>query len=47
MDVGYADDMVLLTKNRKALLEITAIFKKFCNDKGLKLNAEKTKILVC
>lgn len=39
--------MVLLAKNRKVLLEMMAIFKRFCKDRDLKLNAEKTKILVC
>lgn len=38
--------MVLLAKNKKALLEMMAIFKRFCKNRDLKLNAEKTKILV-
>lgn len=36
-------NMVLLAKNREALLEIIAIF---CKDRDLKFNAEKTKILI-
>jgi len=44
--LAYADDMVLLAKNREALLEMMAIFKRFCKDKDLKLNAEKTKISI-
>lgn len=39
-------DMVLLAKNREALLEMMVIFKRFCKDRDLKLNAEKTKILI-
>lgn len=36
----------LLAKNKKALLEMMAIFKRFCKNRDLKLNTEKTKILV-
>lgn len=38
--------MVLLAKNKKALLEMMTIFKRFYKNRDLKLNAEKTKILV-
>lgn len=38
--------MVLLAKNKKVLLEMMAIFKRFCKNRDLKLNAEKKKILV-
>ena len=44
--LAYADDMILLAKNREALIEMMAIFRKFCKDRDLKLNAEKTKVVV-
>lgn len=44
--LAYADDTVLLVKNREALIEMMAIFKKFCKDRDLILNTEKTKVVV-
>lgn len=44
--LAYADDMVLLAKNREALLGMMEAFKSFCKDRGLILNTEKTKLLI-
>lgn len=44
--LAYADDMVLLVKNREALLGMMEAFKSFCKDRGLILNTEKTKLLI-
>lgn len=38
--------MVLLVKNRDALLDMMDMFKKFCKERNLMLNVEKTKVLV-
>lgn len=38
--------MVLLEKNRDALLSMIGSFKSFCKDKGLMLSTEKTKVLI-
>lgn len=44
--LAYADDMVLLAKNREALLGMMEAFKSFCTDRELILNTEKTKLLI-
>lgn len=44
--LAYADDMILLAKNSEALLEMMTTFRKFCKDRELLLNVDKTKILV-
>lgn len=44
--LAYADDMVLLAKNREALIGMMEAFKSFCRDRGLTVNTEKTKILI-
>lgn len=44
--LAYADDMVLLAKNREALLGMMEAFKSFCKDRELILNTEKTKLLI-
>lgn len=38
--------MVLLAKNREALIGMMEAFKSFCKDRGLTVNTEKTKILI-
>lgn len=44
--LAYADGMILLAKNSEALLEMMTTFRKFCKDRELLLNVDKTKILV-
>lgn len=44
--LAYADDMVLIAKNREALLDMMSVLKRFLRDRGLILNVEKTKVLV-
>ena len=44
--LAYADDMVLVAKNREALLSMMGVFKDFVKDRGLAVNTEKTKVLV-
>lgn len=44
--LAYAGDMVVVTKNTDALLDMMEAFKSFCKDRGLILNTEKTKVLI-
>lgn len=44
--LAYADDMVLIAKNREALLDMMSVLKRFLRDRGFILNVEKTKVLV-
>ncbi|XP_071582471.1 uncharacterized protein [Temnothorax nylanderi] len=44
--LAYADDMVLVAKNRKALLDMMSMLKRFLKERKLELNTEKTKVLV-
>lgn len=44
--VAYADDVVLMAKNREALNNMLDTLKKFLKDRNLVLNVEKTKIVV-
>lgn len=44
--LAYADDMVLVAKNREALKEMLSVLKRFLKDRDLVLNVEKTKVLV-
>ncbi|XP_024888003.1 uncharacterized protein LOC112464939, partial [Temnothorax curvispinosus] len=41
--LAYADDMVLVAKNREALLDMMSMLKRFLKDRKLELNTEKTK----
>lgn len=45
-DLAYADDFVVIAKNRGALIDIMGTFKKFLRERKLTLCVEKTKILV-
>lgn len=42
----YADDMVLVAKNREALLDMMDALRKFLKERKLTLCADKTKIMV-
>lgn len=42
----YADDMVLVAKNKDALKDMLKALKRFLKDRKLELNAEQTKISV-
>lgn len=44
--ISYADDMVMVAKNRVAMLNMIDTFKRFLRMRKLELNAEKTKMLV-
>lgn len=44
--LAYANDMVLLAKNRVAIQDMMDTFKKFTKSKKLELNTEKTKTLI-
>lgn len=44
--LAYADDLILLAKNREAMLQMLRILKIFLDSRGLILSEEKTKILV-
>lgn len=44
--LAYADDIVLLAKNRVALLDMMETLKKFLNSRRMILSTDKTKILV-
>jgi len=45
-NLAYADDIVLLAKNREALLDMMLTLKFFFKDRGMELNTEKSKILI-
>lgn len=44
--LAYADDMVLLARNREALMDMIGTLRKFLKDRRLELNTEKTKVVV-
>lgn len=44
--LAYANDMVLLAKNRVAIQDMMDTFKRFTKSKKLELNTEKTKTLI-
>lgn len=44
--LAYADDMVLIAKNRKAILDMMNTLKRYLGDRRLILNTKKTKVLV-
>ncbi|KMQ86480.1 hypothetical protein RF55_14524 [Lasius niger] len=44
--LAYADDMVIVAKNKEALESMMEIFKRFIKERKLELNVEKTKIVV-
>ena len=44
--LAYADDIVLLAKNREALNDMAAMMRKFLKDRRMILSVEKTKVLV-
>lgn len=41
--LAYANNMVLVAKNRKTLVDIMKTLKDFLKKKGLRLNTDKTK----
>lgn len=43
-NLAYVDDIVLLAKNREALIDITDTFRRFLKEKKLILYVDKTKI---
>lgn len=43
--LAYADDMIILAKNREGLMDIIDTLKKVLKDKELVLNTEKTKVI--
>lgn len=44
--LAYANDMVLMAKNKKALEDMSKTLKRFLKEKRLELNVEKTKVMV-
>lgn len=44
--LAYADDMVLLAKNREALMDMMNTLKRFLKERELILSVEKTKVIV-
>lgn len=44
--LAYADDIVLVAKNRDAIVDMMGTFRRFLRDRKLELSADKTKILV-
>jgi len=45
-NLAYADDVVLIAKNREAMLDMMSTMKRFLKDRGMVLNADKSKMLV-
>jgi len=44
--LAYADDVILIAKNRDAMLDMMSILKEFLRERRLDLNVDKSKILV-
>lgn len=44
--MAYADDVVLVAKNRGAITNMLGTLKRFLRDRSLRLNTDKTKIMV-
>jgi hypothetical protein len=44
--LAYADDLVLLAKNREAMLDMMRTLEGFLRERNLKLNSEKSKMMV-
>lgn len=44
--IAYADDMVLVAKNREGLMDMMNTFRKVLKIKDLELNSDKTKVIV-
>ena len=44
--LAYADDMVLLAKNRVGLMDMMDTLRRFLKEKGLELNIDKTKVMI-
>lgn len=44
--IMYADDMVLLAKNKSELKKMIKIFRKFLEKKSLSLSPDKSKVMV-
>ncbi|MGR8650081.1 reverse transcriptase domain-containing protein [Escherichia coli] len=42
----YADDAVLVASSREELQEMVSCVNSACKDKGMKLNVDKTKVMV-
>jgi len=45
-NLAYADDIVLVAKNRDAIMDMMWTLKIFLKDRRMELNTEKSKILV-
>ena len=44
--VAYADDILLMSQSQKGIIKQIEILQQFCIDNGLKINYEKTKIMI-
>lgn len=44
--IAYADDIVLVAKNREALMDMMDILRRLLRERSLTLNTEKIKVLV-
>lgn len=44
--LAYADDMVMIARNRKALIDVIDTLRKFLKRRRLELNTYKTKVVV-
>jgi len=45
-NLAYADDLVILAKNREAMLDMLQTLKRFLKERDMELNTEKSKMLV-
>ena len=43
----FADDTALVAKNEESLRELVGEFERECEEKGLKINPRKSKVMVC
>lgn len=44
--IAYADDIILVAKNREALMDMMDILRRLLRERSLTLNTEKIKVLV-
>jgi len=43
----YADDLILIAESEDKLMDKLRVWKKGFEEKGLKVNVEKTKVMTC
>lgn len=45
--IAYADDICIFAKDEETFRRILYAFEKYCNENGLNINVNNTKIMIC